>query len=72
MPDTGHTLILGVGNPLMADDGIGVLAVQHLLSRTDLPPHVTVVDGGTDGFGLIALASLTPMIFVLLFGIIVL
>lgn len=56
MPDTGnHTLILGVGNPLMADDGIGVLAVQHLRARTDLPPHVTVADGGTDGLGLIPL-----------------
>ncbi len=56
MPGTGNdTLILGVGNPLMADDGIGVLTVQHLLARTDLPPHVTVADGGTDGLGLIPL-----------------
>jgi hydrogenase maturation protease len=53
MPE--HTLILGVGNPLCGDDAVGVLAVQELQKRSDLPPHVTVVDGGTDGIGLIPL-----------------
>lgn len=51
----GDTLILGVGNPLMGDDGVGVLAVQRLLARPDLPPDVTVMDGGTAGLGLIPL-----------------
>lgn len=51
----GDTLILGVGNPLMGDDGAGVLAVQRLLARPDLPPDVTVIDGGTAGLGLIPL-----------------
>jgi hydrogenase maturation protease len=53
MPE--HTLILGVGNPLYGDDAVGVLAVQELQKRSDLPPYVTVVDGGTDGIGLIPL-----------------
>jgi hydrogenase maturation protease len=52
---TGNTLILGVGNPLLGDDAVGVLAVQQLLEQAGLPPHVTVVDGGTDGLGLIPL-----------------
>jgi hydrogenase maturation protease len=52
---TGDTLILGVGNPLLGDDAVGVLAVQQLQKRADLPPHVTVVDGGTDGLGLVPL-----------------
>ncbi len=47
------TLILGVGNPLRGDDALGVLVVQQLQARTDLPPHVTVIDGGTEGIGLI-------------------
>ncbi len=51
----GDTLILGVGNPLMGDDGVGVLAIQRLLARPDLPPGVAVVDGGTAGLGLIPL-----------------
>ena len=50
-----NTLILGVGNPLYGDDAVGVWAAQTLLSRADLPPQVTVVDGGTDGIGLIPL-----------------
>lgn len=51
----GDTLILGVGNPLMGDDGVGVLAVQQMLSRPDLPTGITVLDGGTAGLGLIPL-----------------
>lgn len=50
---THNTLILGVGNPLMGDDAAGVLVAQRLLQRHDLPEHVTVIDGGTDGLGLI-------------------
>jgi hydrogenase maturation protease len=53
MPE--NTLILGVGNPLYGDDAVGVRAAQTLLDRADLPPQVTVVDGGTDGIGLIPL-----------------
>lgn len=53
-PDvTYDTLILGVGNPLLGDDAIGVLAAQVLQQRDDLPSYVTVIDGGTDGLGLI-------------------
>lgn len=53
----GDTLILGVGSPLMGDDALGILAVQGLQARTDLPAGVTVVDGGTDGIGLIPLMA---------------
>lgn len=49
------TLVLGVGSPLMGDDAVGVLAAQRLQARPDLPPGVTVIDGGTAGLGLIPL-----------------
>lgn len=39
-------LIMGIGNWLMSDDGVGVQAAQ-LLAR-DPPPGVLVVDAGTD------------------------
>ncbi len=48
-----ETLILGVGNPLRGDDGVGVLAVQQIATRPDLPAGVDVLDGGTAGLGLI-------------------
>ena len=41
-------LVLGVGNYLMGDEGIGVHAVQEL-AKMDLPDNVDVLDGGTGG-----------------------
>jgi len=46
------TLILGLGNPLMADDGAGVQVVE-LLRQERLPAGVRVQDGGTAGVGLV-------------------
>jgi hydrogenase maturation protease len=45
-------LVLGVGNLLLRDEGIGVRVVQEL-ERTELPAGVEVFDGGTAGFDLI-------------------
>ncbi len=44
----GKTLVLALGNPLRGDDGIGA-AVLAELARADLPPDVTLLDGGTPG-----------------------
>lgn len=46
------TLVLGLGNPLRGDDGIGPRVVEELLRR-DLPDHVEVVDGGSGGLSLL-------------------
>jgi len=40
------TLVLGVGNILLSDEGIGVHVIEALKER-DLPPDVEVLDGGT-------------------------
>ncbi len=45
-------LIMGVGNYLMGDEGLGVHAAQKLMSA-GLPGYVDVVDGGTGGFHLL-------------------
>lgn len=45
-------LIMGVGNYLMGDEGVGVHAAQKLMS-SGLPDYVDVVDGGTGGFHLL-------------------
>jgi hydrogenase maturation protease len=42
-------LVLGLGNVLCADDGLGVAAVAQLARRYELGPAVRVVDGGTLG-----------------------
>ena len=41
------TAILGVGNLLMKDDGVGV-HVARALASLDLPDDVVVIDAGTD------------------------
>lgn len=46
--------MLGLGNLICSDDGVGVLAAQHLQAqRAALPPGVTVLDGGTLGLSLL-------------------
>ena len=50
------TLVLGLGNILLRDEGIGVRVVQALES-VPLPPDVEVVDGATAGFGLLDLLA---------------
>jgi hydrogenase maturation protease len=47
-------LVLGVGNYLLGDEGVGVHAARQL-QEEGLPPGVTVLDGGTGGFHLLAL-----------------
>lgn len=46
-------LILGIGNYLMGDEGVGVHAV-HRLESERFPPGVELVDGGTGGFHLLS------------------
>ena len=45
-------LILGIGNYLMADEGLGVHLAERLM-KEELPPGVAVLDGGTGGFHLL-------------------
>ena len=46
-------LILGLGNVLLEDDGVGAAAVAQLLNRFDVPEGVRVYDGGTLGLSLL-------------------
>lgn len=46
-------LVLGLGNPLCSDDGLGVAAVHELLRRYDVPEGAVVMDGGTLGLSLL-------------------
>lgn len=48
--------IIGVGNPLMADDGLGIVAAERL-AALDWPEGVEVLDGGTGGLTLLDLFS---------------
>ena len=45
-------LILGVGNILYTDEGVGVRAVERLLADYDFSDNVTLMDGGNLGMRL--------------------
>jgi hydrogenase maturation protease len=46
-------LILGLGNVLLRDDGVGSAAVAALMDRYEPPAGVSVLDGGTLGLALL-------------------
>jgi hydrogenase maturation protease len=45
-------LLLGIGNTLLADEGVGVHVLQALAAGVPLPAQVEVLDGGTLSFTL--------------------
>ncbi|WP_343707244.1 HyaD/HybD family hydrogenase maturation endopeptidase [Flavobacterium sp.] len=50
--DGNEILVLGIGNYLMGDEGVGV----HFINRIDkakFPENISFIDGGTGGFTLI-------------------
>lgn len=44
-----RVVVLGVGNVLMSDEGVGVHAVTALSDGYDFPDSVEIIDGGTSG-----------------------
>ena len=49
-----RTLVLGIGNLLLSDEGVGVHVARELMGM-ELPPGVSVVEGGTAGLNLLHL-----------------
>lgn len=59
-----NILILGVGNYLMGDEGLGV-HVARALEDEPLPEGVDVLDGGTAGFQLMEYLEKYPIIIMI-------
>ena len=57
-------LILGIGNLLMGDEGVGVHAIRAL-EKEPLPAGVELLDGGTGGFHLLSCLSDYPAVIVI-------
>jgi len=47
------TLVLGLGNILLQDEGVGVRVIERLRAEYVFPEEVTVLDGGTLGLDLL-------------------
>lgn len=54
-------LILGIGNYLMGDEGLGVHFIQQL-EKENLPEGIDLLDGGTAGFQLMAYLEKYPIV----------
>ncbi len=48
-----RTVVIGLGNPLMGDDGLGLAALAQLRDAWELSAEVELVDGGTWGMNLL-------------------
>jgi hydrogenase maturation protease len=46
-------LVLGLGNLLLSDEGIGVRVIERLQEMYEFPEEVQVLDGGTKGLELL-------------------
>lgn len=56
MPDEHpRILVIGIGNILMLDEGVGVRIAQELQRNYAFPDHVRVMDAGTMGLGMMHL-----------------
>jgi hydrogenase maturation protease len=53
MSDRTPLLVLGLGNTLLEDDGVGGAAIARLLDHYEVPDGVRVLDGGTLGLSLL-------------------
>lgn len=52
-PGPGTVVLLGVGNILLTDEGVGPTTVDYMRERWDFPDYVELVDGATAGLELI-------------------
>ncbi len=58
------TLVLGLGNILLADEGVGVRVVERLQALYSFPEETQVMDGGTLGLDLLPYVEDTDRLLV--------
>jgi hydrogenase maturation protease len=49
MSAAGSTVVIGLGNVILSDDGVGVHAVRRLRERPAIAEDVVLIEGGTAG-----------------------
>jgi hydrogenase maturation protease len=60
-----ETLVLGLGNILLRDEGVGVRVVERLQERFEFPSGVRVLDGGTLGLDLLSYVEAADRLLIL-------
>jgi hydrogenase maturation protease len=59
------TVVIGLGNPIMGDDGFGLAVMQRLQAMYDVPATVELIDGGTWGLTLLPIFESAERILLL-------
>lgn len=52
---TERVLVMGIGNPLVKDEGVGVRVIEEMMGTLTFPENVTLMDAGTMGMGILNL-----------------
>lgn len=60
-----RVVVLGIGNTILSDEGVGVRAAEALQAAYHLPDEVEVIDGGTAGMELLGPLSGVDLLVVL-------
>ena len=55
--DEKHVMVLGVGNILFTDEGLGIRVIEKLMDRYEFPENVSIQDGGVLGINLLGVIS---------------
>jgi hypothetical protein len=55
-------LVIGVGSPLMGDDGLGLAALEALRAGWTFEPELELMDGGTWGMNLLPFIESVPRV----------
>ena len=55
--DEKHVMVLGVGNILFTDEGLGIRVIEKLTDRYEFPENVSIQDGGVLGINLLGVIS---------------
>lgn len=58
-------LLLGIGNLLLSDEGVGIHALRYLEQNYSWPPPVELLDGGTAGMELLAPIAMATHLIIL-------
>jgi len=58
-------VILGIGNTILSDEGVGVHAAEALRAAYEVPENIEVIDGGTAGMELLDPLSGVDLLVVL-------
>jgi hydrogenase maturation protease len=62
---SSRDLVIGVGNPLMGDDGLGIAVVARLAAEWPNDESLSFVDGGTWGMNLLPLIESANRVMIL-------